>query len=256
MKLQDKVAVVTGAASGMGRAIAERYGREGACVCIADLDQAAAEAVASGIGNGAFACALDVTDQASIDAMVAQVVDTAGNIDILVNSAGIFGAGGIDKVTRDQWAKLFAVNVEGTLFTMQAVARQMMAQGRGGAIINLSSQAGRRGDARTLAYAATKAAVISVTQSAALYLIKHGIRVNAIAPGVVDTPMWDVVDRAFGDLMGRAPGESKAIAGSNVPFGRMGRPEDYGGIAVFLASDDAEYVVAQTYGVDGGNWMA
>jgi D-sorbitol dehydrogenase (acceptor) len=105
-------------------------------------------------------------------------------------------------------------------------------------------------------YCASKAAVISVSQSAALQLIKHGINVNAIAPGVVDTPFWEFVDREFARYTGAAPGETKRKAGEAVPFGRMGRPEDYTGIAVFLASDDAAYIVAQTYGVDGGNWMA
>jgi D-sorbitol dehydrogenase (acceptor) len=256
MKLENKVAIVTGGASGMGRAIALRYGQEGARVCVADIDHHAAQLTAERIGHGAFACRLDVTEQISIDTMVEMVLDIAGGIDILVNSAGIFDAGSIETVTREQWARLFAVNVEGSLFTLQAVAKQMIAQGRGGKIINLSSQGGRRGDARVLAYGASKAAVISVTQSAALHLIKHRINVNAIAPGVVDTPMWDIVDREFGKLTGREPGKSKELAGSTVPFGRMGKPEDFGGIAVFLASDDSEYVVAQTYGVDGGNWMA
>ncbi len=256
MKLKDKVAIVTGGASGIGRAIAERYAVEGARICIADLNGEAAETAAGVIGRGAFAVAFDCTKQDSIDALVETVVATAGGIDILVNNAGIFAMGPIEEVTREQWDRLFDVNAKGKFFTMQAVARQMIRQGRGGKIINTASQAGRRGEALVPTYCASKAAVISISQSAALQLIKHNINVNAIAPGVVDTPLWEFVDREFARYTGKAVGETKRMVGEMVPYGRMGRPEDYGGIAVFLASDDAQYIVAQTYGVDGGNWMA
>ncbi len=256
MKLNGKVAIVTGGAGGIGRAIAERYAAEGARVCIADVNLPEAEALAARLGAGAFAVPFDAARQESIDALVAATVNAAGGIDILVNNAAIFAMAPIEEVTRDQWQKIFAVNVEGVVFTMQAVAREMIRQGRGGKIINLASQAGRRGEALVLAYCASKAAVISVTQSAGLRLIKHGINVNAIAPGVVETPMWDVVDAAFARYENLAIGEKKRLVGQAVPFGRFGRPEEYGGIAVFLASDDANYIVAQTYGVDGGNWMA
>lgn len=256
MRLENKVAIVTGGASGMGRAIAERYGKEGARVCVADLNLEAARSVAERIGQGAFAVEFDCTRQESIDALVSAVVAKAGRIDILVNNAGIFAMGPIEEVTREQWSKLFAVNTEGKLFTMQAVAKQMIAQGQGGKIINLASQAGRRGEALVLAYCASKAAVISITQSAGLQLIKHGIHVNAIAPGVVDTPFWEFVDKEFARYNNVPVGETKRMVGAAVPYGRMGRPEDFGGIAVFLASEDSDYVVAQTYGVDGGNWLA
>jgi NAD(P)-dependent dehydrogenase (short-subunit alcohol dehydrogenase family) len=132
----------------------------------------------------------------------------------------------------------------------------MVEQGRGGKIINMASQAGRRGEALVSAYCATKAAVISLTQSAGLDLIQHRINVNAIAPGVVDTPMWDQVDALFARYEHRAPGEKKRLVGQAVPFGRMGLPEDHAGAATFLASADADFVVAQTLNVDGGNWMS
>ena len=256
MRLQGKTAIVTGGASGMGRAIAARYAAEGARVCIADLNGEAAAATAKAIGAGAFAQTFDCTSQDSIDALVAAVVASAGGIDVLVNNAGIFAMAPIDELTREQWGRLFAVNTEGKLFTMQAVAKQMVLQGRGGRIINMASQAGRRGESLVLAYCASKAAVISITQSAALRLVKHGILVNAIAPGVVDTPFWEFVDREFARYEGRPVGETKRMVGEAVPMGRMGRPEDYGGMAVFLASDDSGYVVGQTFGVDGGNWLA
>jgi D-sorbitol dehydrogenase (acceptor) len=139
---------------------------------------------------------------------------------------------------------------------MQAVARAMIARGKGGKIINMASQAGRRGEALVAVYCASKAAVISLTQSAGLGLIRHGINVNGISPGVVDTPMWDEVDALFAKYEGRAKGEKKRLVGEAVPFGRMGRPEDHVGCAIFLASSESDYVVAQTYNVDGGNWMS
>jgi D-sorbitol dehydrogenase (acceptor) len=139
---------------------------------------------------------------------------------------------------------------------LQAVAKSMIARGQGGKIINMASQAGRRGEALVGVYCATKAAIISLTQSAGLDLIKHGINVNAIAPGVVDGEHWDGVDALFAKHENRPRGEKKKLVGEAVPFGRMGTAEDLTGMAVFLASRDAEYVVAQTYNVDGGNWMS
>jgi NAD(P)-dependent dehydrogenase (short-subunit alcohol dehydrogenase family) len=199
---------------------------------------------------------LDVTDQASIDAMVAGVGERFGGIDILVNNAALFDLAPILDISRESYRKIFAVNVEGLLFTLQAVARRMVEQGRGGKIINMASQAGRRGEALVAVYCASKAAVISLTQSAGLGLIKHGINVNGIAPGVVDTPMWDEVDPLFARYEGRPLGEKKRLVGEAVPFGRMGRPEGHVGAAVFLASADSDYIVAQTLNVDGGNWMS
>ena len=132
----------------------------------------------------------------------------------------------------------------------------MIERGTGGKIINMASQAGRRGEPLVAVYCATKAAVISLTQSAGLNLIGHGINVNAIAPGVVDGEHWDGVDAFFARYENKAPGQKKREVGANVPFGRMGKPEDLAGMAVFLASDDSDYVVAQTYNVDGGQWMS
>ena len=255
-RLAGKVAIVTGGARGIGGAIVERYLREGAAVAIADRAIEQAEALAKRLGGRAFAIPLDVTSQASIDAMVTTVVGHTGGIDIVVNNAAVFDLAPVIEVTEESWDLLFSVNVKGLFFTLQAVARRMIAQGRGGKIINMASQAGRRGEALVSTYCATKAAVISLTQSAGLDLIKHGINVNAIAPGVVDTPMWTQVDALFARYEGRPLGEKKRLVGAAVPYGRMGRPEDHAGAAVFLASADADYVVAQTLNVDGGNWMS
>lgn len=256
MQLEGKVAIVTGGARGIGRAICERYAAEGALAVVADLLAADAEATAAAIGDAgdkAFAAAVDVTDQASIDAMVASVVQRAGGIDILVNGAGIFDMAPILEITPESYERVFAVNVKGLLFTLQAVARQMVAQGRGGRIINFASQAGRNGEALVAVYCASKAAVISLTQSAALNLIKDGINVNALAPGVIDTPMWDHVDALFAKYQGLPLGQRKREVGEAVPHGRMGRPDDLVGAAVFLASPDSAYIVGQTLNVDGGN---
>jgi NAD(P)-dependent dehydrogenase (short-subunit alcohol dehydrogenase family) len=254
-RLAGKSALVTGAARGIGAAFARAYAAEGATVAIGDIDMDRAEATAAGIER-AYAVRLDVTDQASIEAGVAAVAERAGRLDILVNNAAVFDAAPIVEITRETYDRLFAINVAGTLFTLQAAARQMIAQGQGGRIINMASQAGRRGEALVAVYCATKAAVISLTQSAGLDLIRHGINVNAIAPGVVEGEHWDGVDALFARYENRPLGEKKRLVGEAVPIGRMARAEDLTGMAIFLASAEADYIVAQTYNVDGGNWMS
>jgi NAD(P)-dependent dehydrogenase (short-subunit alcohol dehydrogenase family) len=256
MKLESKVAVITGGARGIGAAICRRYADEGARVVVADVLADEAAALARAIGRDAFGVQLDVTMRASIDAMVETVVERAGSIDILVNNAAVFDMAPLLEITEASYDRQFAVNVKGLLFTLQAAAAQMVRQGRGGKIVNFASQAGRRGEPLVAVYCASKAAVISLTQSAGLALIKHGINVNGIAPGVVDTPMWDQVDALFAKYEGLPIGEKKRQVGAAVPYGRMGLPEDLTGAAVFLASADADYVVAQTLNVDGGNWMS
>ena len=254
MRLEGKGALITGAARGIGRAFAEAYLREGARVAVADVDEPRVRATAEGIG--ATAVVMDVADQASIEAGVAAAEEALGGIDVLVNNAAVFTADALVDIRRADHDRAFAVNVAGTLFTMQAVARAMIARGRGGRIINMASQAGRRGEPLVAVYCATKAAVISLTQSAGLGLIAHGINVNAIAPGVVDGEHWDGVDAEFARLEGLPPGAKKAEVGAAVPAGRMGRAEDLTGMAVFLASAEASYIVAQCYNVDGGQWMS
>ncbi|RWB60703.1 L-iditol 2-dehydrogenase [Mesorhizobium sp.] len=256
MKLKDKVAVVTGGAQGIGAAIVRGFAAEGAHVVIADMAIDKADALARELGGKATAVQLDVRDLASIEAMVDSVTRTHGGIDILVNNAAVFDMGPLLEISERSFDLQFSVNVKGLLFTLQAVAKRMVAQGRRGKIINMASQAGRRGEALVAVYCATKAAVISITQSAGLALIKHGINVNGIAPGVVDTPMWDQVDALFARYENLPIGEKKRQVGLAVPAGRMGDPDDYRGAAIFLASSDADYVVAQTLNVDGGNWMS
>ncbi len=253
-RLAGKCAMITGAARGIGLAFATRYRAEGAQVAICDIDLARAQAAAADIG--AIAVELDVTDPASIDRAVARVAADLGQIDILINNAAVFTAAPVVDISHDDYAATFAVNVHGTLFTLQAVARHMIDRGIPGKIINMASQAGRRGEPLVAVYCATKAAVISLTQSAGLNLIQHGINVNAIAPGVVDGEHWDGVDAAFAKLEGKPKGQKKAEVGAGVPFGRMGTADDLTGMAVFLASAEADYIVAQTYNVDGGQWLS
>ncbi|RWE40156.1 MAG: L-iditol 2-dehydrogenase [Mesorhizobium sp.] len=256
MRLKGKSALITGSARGIGRAFAEAYVREGATVAIADINLDAARKTAAEIGDHAYALKLDVTDQASIDAAVKAVESRTGGLNILINNAALFDLAPIVEISRASYEKLFSVNVAGTLFMLQAAARSMIARGKGGRIINMASQAGRRGEPLVAVYCATKAAVISLTQSAGLDLIKHRINVNGIAPGVVDSDMWDEVDALFAKYENRPKGEKKRLVGEGVPYGRMGKPADLAGMAVFLASDEAEYIVAQTYNVDGGQWMS
>ena len=255
-RLEGKSALITGSARGIGRSFAEAYIREGATVAIADINVERAEETAKELGKSAYAVKMDVTDQASIDAAIKAVEDKTGGIDILINNAALFDLSPIVEINRKSYDVLFSINVAGTLFTMQAAAKSMMARGKGGKIINMASQAGRRGEALVAVYCATKAAVISLTQSAGLDLIQYGINVNAIAPGVVDGEHWDGVDALFAKYEGRPPGEKKKLVGEAVPFGRMGTANDLTGMAIFLATPEADYIVAQTYNVDGGNWMS
>ena len=255
-RLAGKSALITGAARGIGRHFAEAFVQEGAKVAIGDIDIARARQAAQEIGDGAIEVEMDVTSQASIDTAVDRVDGEFNGIDILINNAAIFTAAPIADITREDYNRAFDINVSGTLFTMQAVVRHMLARKRGGKIINMASQAGRRGEPLVAVYCATKAAVISLTQSAGLNLIRHGINVNAIAPGVVDGEHWDGVDAFFAKYENKKPGQKKQEVGEAVPFGRMGRAEDLAGMAIFLASEEADYIVAQTYNVDGGQWMS
>ena len=252
-RLEGKVAFVTGGARGIGRAICEALAQAGARVAVADLRLEDAQETAQAIGG--MAVALDVTDFAALPGAVDAVARDLGGIDILVNNAGIFNMSSIDRITPEDYRRQYDVNVGGTLFACQAVVGHMKQRG-GGSIVNFSSQAGRRGEPNIAVYCSTKAAVISVTQSLALELASDNIRVNAIAPGVVDTPMWDVVDAQFAEYENKPKGQKKREVGEAVPLGRMGDPRDVADPVVFLCSDAARYITAQTLNVDGGNWMS
>ena len=206
MRLKDKVALITGGARGIGLGFAEAFVKEGAKVVIADIDIERATRSAAAIGPAAKAMKLDVTDLSAIDTLVKAVDDEFGGIDILINNAGIFDMAPVNEITEESYDRVFSINLKGPLFMMKAASNVMIKRGRGGKIINMASQAGRRGEALVLLYCASKAAIISATQSAALALVKYGINVNAIAPGVVDGEHWDVVDAHFAKGEGLKPG--------------------------------------------------
>ncbi|MFN4154436.1 MAG: L-iditol 2-dehydrogenase [Paracoccaceae bacterium] len=256
MRLHGKCALITGAARGIGLEFARAYIAEGGMVALADINAESVASAAASLGPRAVAVQMDVTHQDSIEAGFAVAIARMGKLDILINNAALFSAAPIADITRSDYERLFAVNVSGTLFCTQAAARHMIARGQGGTIINMASQAGRRGESLVAVYCATKAAVISLTQSAGQNLISHGINVNAIAPGVVDGEHWDGVDAFFAKYEGKPPGQKKQEVGAAVPFGRMGTAADLTGMAIFLATPEAKYIVAQCFGVDGGNWMA
>ncbi|WP_233858274.1 L-iditol 2-dehydrogenase [Paraburkholderia sp. HD33-4] len=258
MQLKDRIAIVTGGGTGIGESVVRRYLKEGAKVVVVDVKPKAAleSTYADADKANPLLLQADVTKRESIEAIVRSTVEQFGRVDILFNNAAVFDMRPLLDESWEIFDRIFSVNVKGMYFLMQRVAQQMVEQGGGGKIINMASQAGRRGEALVSHYCASKAAVISYTQSAALALAPHHINVNGIAPGVIDTPMWKEVDALFARYENRPLGEKKRLVGEAVPLGRMGRPDELTGAAVFLASADADYITAQTLNVDGGNWMS
>lgn len=259
-RLQDRHVLLTGAGGGIGLAVAEACIVEGARCSVIDRAAGAPDAVRALQQRHPERLAYisaDVTSTQDIRRLLADALAAFGPVHTLFNNAAVFDLAPLLESDEASFDKLFAVNVKGMFFVMQAVLRHMVEAGtKGASVINMASQAGRRGEALVSHYCATKAAVISYTQSAALAMAPHGIRVNGIAPGVVDTPMWDHVDSLFAKAEGLPLGEKKRRVGLEVPLGRMGAPSDIAGAAVFLASDEARYITAQTLNVDGGNVMS
>ena len=258
--MKDKHAIITGAAGGIGLAVAQAYLEQGARCTVADVGAQATPELAALMGLHPDALAYVPTDVRSIDAidaLVAAAHARFGPVTTLFNNAAIFDMAPLLQSDEAMYDKLFAVNVKGAFFAMQKVLAHMVAHGvKGGSVINMASQAGRRGEALVSHYCATKAAIISYTQSAALAMAPHAIRVNGIAPGVINTPMWAHVDGLFAKYENLPIGEKKKRVGLAVPLGYMGDPTDICGAAVFLASDEAAYITAQTLNVDGGSVMS
>ena len=252
MEFTGKVAIVTGGTGGIGQAMARAFAEKGATVCVADLDGAAVAGVAKELPNKSFGLALDVRRRESIDAVVRETVARAGGIDFLINNAGVFDSTPMLEASEQTFENVFSVNVRGMFFMMQAVARQMIAQKRGRAIVNTASIAGRVGHGISPVYCASKAAVISFTQSAAGTLIRYGINVNAIAPGPIKTPMWDEVEQGFQKQQNLSAADTIV---ASLPARRLGTPADLVGAALFLCSDAASYIVGQTWNIDGGSRM-
>ncbi len=249
MKLRDRVAIVTGAAQGIGQAMAEALAREGAAVVIADIQADGAQAAAAGIeaaGGRALAITVDVSRLADIRMMIRRTVDHYGRLDVLVNNAGLAIVKPILEVTEDLWDRQMAVNLKAAFFATQQAAEVMIGQGDGGKIVNVASTSAFVASSTPMVpYDISKAGVRMLTTSSAVQLAPYHINVNAIAPGTIDT-----------DLTRAVAGSDRLawFAREKIPWGRLGRPQDLAGAVVFLCSDDASYVTGHTLVVDGG-WL-
>ncbi|NLR73479.1 glucose 1-dehydrogenase [Novosphingobium sp. ERN07] len=256
MRLSGRRALVTGAGSGLGQEISRAWAREGAAVLCTDLNPETASKTAARIveeGGVGAAMGMDVAKDCDIEAAVASCVQQFGGIDLVLNAAGIVRYQPILETTRESFHQTIDVNLFGSFFVAQAAARRMVLQGTGGAIINIASIAGRHGAGMALQYSASKAAVINVTQSLAQALICHGINVNAIAPGYMQTAMWDQIKRNYaGGLLGVTGEDIDLNICATIAAGRLGVPSDLCEAAIFLAGDGARYVVGQTLNIDGG----
>ena len=243
--LTGKTCLVTGANGGIGVATAEHFAACGARVLTTDLGDSFAGDCET------LHRAFDLMSEEGLSACCDWIAAEAP--DVLFNNAALFDMGSVLQADLAQYDRLFSVNVRAMYAVMQAAAKALVDSGREGALINMASQAGHRGEALVAHYCATKAAVISYTQSAALALAPHGVRVNAISPGVIDTPMWKTVDSLFAQFEGKEIGQKKREVGEAVPLGYMGRPFEVARVAVFLAGAQSQYITAQTISVDGGN---
>ncbi len=245
MRLQGKVAIVTGGASGIGRATAELFAREGARVVVADYNADAGRATAEGIesaGGEAVFCQVDVSDAAQVEAMVRTAVERYGGVDILYNGAGILFFGTILDTDQAAWNRMMAINLTGTYLCSRAVLPHMIARG-GGAIVNTSSSTGNHdGNSNAAAYVTSKGGVTLLTRCMAIDHARDNVRVNAIAPGPTDTPM----------LRSNMTPKEVADFAQTFPMKRLGRPEELANAVLFLASDEASFVTGAILAVDGG----
>ena len=293
-RLSGKVAIVTGAGQGIGKGIALRLAREGAAVVVAEYNPETARSTAQEIetlGHRSLAYPVDISNVTAARQMVMDVVSAFGHVEILVNNAGVVQTKPMLDLTEQDWDRVIDVNQRGMFFCLQAVAAQMIRQlpeelkaaqtpadvlnirksggeqtepasetdislkASYGKIVNLSSIAGRRGRPLSTHYAASKAAVINITQSAALALAPYRINVNAVCPGVVPTPMWDQIDQDRAQLFGARPGEMIRAFVQTVPLKRAATAEDVAGAVAFFCSADSDYITGQTLNVDGGYEM-
>ncbi len=255
-RLADQRIVVTGGGRGIGAEMAKAMAAEGGKLVIADLDLALAQEMAGTIttaGGSAVPVQVDVRDRASVAAMIAATVHAFGGLDAIFNNAGIAQVRPFLAITEEDWHAVMDVNALGVLICMQEAAKQMIAQGTGGSIVNTASIAGKQGYEPLAHYSASKFAVVALTQAGARAFAKDKIRVNAICPGVVATDMWKLIDRGFRDsgLTGRDNEAFETFAATAL-LGRGSRPDDMAGVALFLAGADSAFMTGQTLLVDGG----
>ena len=269
-RFTNKIAIITGAGRGLGKAVALRLAAEGAHVVIAEHDSITASQCADevrALGVRALAYPIDLADVSQIQPMIEATVHEFGRVDILINNAGRVQSKHLVDIAPEDWDVITDVNERALFFCVQAAARQMIAQipeeiraaGKAphsyGKIVNFSSGAGRSGKPLMAHYAATKAAVISITRSAALALAPYNINVNAVAPGIAPTQMWDEIDAQRAQMLNLQPGEAYARALERIPLRRAATPEDIAAAVAFLCSPDSDYITGQTLNVDGGMEM-
>ncbi len=257
-RLTDKVALVTGAAGGIGQAMIHRLAQEGAHIVAADIDTGfAADTVkaVNDLGRNIETLQIDVTRQSDIDRMIQRTISDMGRLDILMNNAGVMRFQDILDISAKDWDFVCDVNIKGAFFVLQAAARQMIEQGDGGKIVNTASVSGKRPEPLFVHYGVSKAGVISMTKSAAEAFGPHGIIVNAVCPGSTVTNMHLTVTHALAERRGISLDEMIEQREASLPTGRRNDPEDIAAMAAFLASDDAKNITGQAYNVDGGAIM-
>jgi NAD(P)-dependent dehydrogenase (short-subunit alcohol dehydrogenase family) len=251
MKLENKVAVVTGSAEGIGRAIAEEFIKEGAKVAIADINLIKAQETASAFGETAFPVEVDVTKSDQVVRLMAKVIEHFGKIDILVNNAGVVRKGWVKDLPEDTWDEVITINLKGTFLCSKAVLPEMIKNDYG-RIITISSIAGKQGEAAGSAYCSSKFGQIGFTQALALEVAKNNITVNAICPGPIPTRLGEYGIREDAKLRSQDPDEFRDWFISRTPFGRQGTPEQVAKMAVFVASDDCDFCTGSAFNCNGG----
>lgn len=257
MRLDDKIAIVTGAGRGIGEAISVRLAKEGADIVVADINFNNAKRTVEkikAIGRRALVVKVDVSKSNDIERMVDLTLEKFGKIDILCNNAGITIINSVVDFKEEQWDRMLNINLKGVFLCSRAVAKIMIKQ-KSGKIINTSSDSGKTGYALFASYNASKFGVIGFTQGLAKELAPYGITVNAVCPGIVKTKMWDYVDEELGKRWGLPKGEALKMHIKQIPLGRLETPGDVAGVVAFLASKDADYMTGQAINVTGGREM-
>ena len=251
MKLENKVAIVTGAAEGIGKSIAAEFVKEDARVVVADINFDKAKETAEQLGENAFAVNVDVTDKSQVEKMVSASIEKFGRVDILVNNAGIVRKGWVKDLPEETWDDVLTINLKGTFLCSQAILPEMI-KNNYGRIVTISSIAGKQGEAAGSAYCASKFGQLGFTQALALEVAKHNITVNAVCPGPIPTSLGEYGIREDAKLRGQDPDEFRDWFISRTPFGVQGTPEQVARMTVFVASDDCDFCTGSAFNCSGG----